>query len=149
MKKASHLDEILKSSQNDINEFDSQKNKLFNFPFLEKKERLDMPKLSKEYISIPDMKHFDIEKQETPDTCGLCSAEMVVNTLLKGKKVDEGDVIKTQITPNLEIFKKTVGIFPSQLQFGIQDLIGEYKLPYTVTCKHFMSYDEIKNAMRK
>lgn len=113
------------------------------------KKKPSNPVVKKQYIALPDIEHFDIEQQSTIDTCGLCAAEMVMNTILNQKKVTEDDIIKSQITPNIPLFKKTVGIFPSQLQFGIQEVIDQYALPYTATLRHLLSYREIKNILKQ
>jgi len=100
--------------------FDDQSNKLFNFPFLNKKEWLDIPALDNEIFSIPDLEHFEIAQQENKDSCGLCAAKMVVNTIYKDnnihKRVSEADSIKSLLFPKFSLIKKAIGITPSQMK---------------------------------
>jgi hypothetical protein len=75
----------IRNSNDNFEEFDSQKNKLFNFPFLQKEEWLNMPDIMGAVASVPDSENFEIAKQENKDSCGLCAGKMVINTLLKNQ----------------------------------------------------------------
>jgi hypothetical protein len=59
----------IKNSNDSFEEFDSQKNKLFNFPFLQKEEWLNTPDLWNAIVSVPDSENFEIDKQENKDSC--------------------------------------------------------------------------------
>ena len=95
----------VENTDNNLKDFDHQRNKLFNFPFLNKKEWLDIPVLEDKVMTIPEINDFQIDQQKTKDSCGICSAKMVVNTLLKqyniNKDVDEEDILRHAFLPKL------------------------------------------------
>ena len=153
MRKAPRLHEDLKKSQNKLSEFDLQRNKLFHFPFLNKKEWLHVPVVGKEIISIPQIENFEVSKQDNKDSCGLCVGKMVINNILKNSwketQISENSIIKKSPISKLWLMKKYVGITPWQLQKVIQEILDKHHLPYTALEKHFITYTEIKNLLEK
>jgi len=120
MKKSPDSHEQLGNSKNKLNHFKERLYKLFTFPVLVKKRRQNVPLLGKEVLSVPNAEHFEIEQQETKDSCGRCTAKMIVDTLLRdnhiSKHIDEKDIVKDLIVPKLFFIKKTLGITPNQLK---------------------------------
>lgn len=120
MKKSPDSHEQLGNSKNKLQNFKERLYRLFTFPVLCKKKRLDIPLLGKESLSVPNAEHFEIEQQETKDSCGRCTAKMIMDTLLKdnhiSKHIDEKDIVKDLIVPKLFFVKKTLGITPGQLK---------------------------------
>ncbi len=112
MRKAPRSPERLGNSQNKLNHFKERLYKLFTFPVLSKKKWLNVPLLGKETLSVPNAEHFEIEQQETKDSCGRCTAKMIMDTLLKDnhipKHIDEKDIVKDLIVPKLFFVKKTL-----------------------------------------
>jgi len=119
-------------------------------PIIDKKEWLKIPKLNGKKISLPNMQTFEIDKQKTIDSCGLCSGEMVINDILKNKwnkKISEKNIMEKTLIPQIWLVKEYVGITPEQLQNALQEILIDYHLPYTATRKDFISYKEVKNFL--
>lgn len=151
MRKTPFKDIVLSHTNTPMENFDRKRNKLFNFPFINKKEWLDVPVLGDDICAIPNLEHFEIEQQETKDSCGMCVAKMVVNKIFKDnqihKKVSEQDIIKSLLLPKIPLIQKMIGITPGQLERGIQEMLDEYTVEYTTQIAHFLSYSQIKNEL--
>ena len=152
MRKSSDIQKHPEKSKNRLKGFKERLYRLFTFPVLSKKKWLDIPLLGKETLSVPNAEHFEIEQQETKDSCGRCTAKMIVDTLLRdnhiSKHIDEKDIVKDLIVPKLFFIKKTLGITPNQLKSWMQALLDENKLAYTAETKYFVSYPQIKQRLR-
>ena len=144
-----HVD--VRNANNNPEDFDRKRNKLFNFPFINKKEWLGVPVLGDDILAIPNSEHFEVEQQEVKNSCGMCAAKMVVNKIFKDNeisvRVSEQDIIRSLLLPKIPLLQNMIGMAPSQLESGIQELLDEHNIDYTTKIRHFLSYLQIKKYL--